>query len=202
MTWIDPIGNHTAGAAIDETPLAQRPLSVDASPSMEPVVRSVDQVVASKLASAAAQADAAQADAAQADAAHADAGPAHPAPLRIASPAFSHDSSRAPSPGSIHSDVPVKVVTVTVTVPPSGYGCGAALSYLAANAAPGFHFECPGYALGHQAMTCIDVAGVCSGTKLIAISDPCPAAYMNEASNSWVLEGLRQAPIDPFGYCH
>jgi hypothetical protein len=82
------------------------------------------------------------------------------------------------------------------------YGCGAALSYLSAHAAPGFRFECPGYALGHQAMTCVNVAGVCPGSHLIVISDPCSAAYMNEASNSWVLEGLRQAPIDPYGYCH
>jgi hypothetical protein len=85
---------------------------------------------------------------------------------------------------------------------PTTYGCGPALSYLAAHAAPGFRFECPGYALGHQAMTCINVAGVCPGSHLIVISVPCSAAYMNEASNSWVLEGLRQAPIDPYGYCH
>jgi hypothetical protein len=82
------------------------------------------------------------------------------------------------------------------------FGCGAALAYLGAHAAPGFRFECPGYALGHQAMTCIDVAGVCPGSHLIVIDVPCSAAYMNEASNSWVLEGLRQAPIDPYGYCH
>jgi hypothetical protein len=48
----------------------------------------------------------------------------------------------------------------------------------------------------------MNVAGVCPGSHLIVISDPCQAAYMNEASNSWVLEGLRQAPIDPYGYCH
>jgi hypothetical protein len=83
----------------------------------------------------------------------------------------------------------------------SGYGCAAALAYLATHAAPGFTFECPGYADGHQAMTCINTPGLCSGMKLIAINDPCPAAYMNEASNSWVLEGLRSAPIDPYGYC-
>ncbi len=82
------------------------------------------------------------------------------------------------------------------------YGCGAALSYLATHAAPGFRFECPGYALGHQAMTCINVAGVCPESHLIVIDVPCSAAYMNEASNSWVLEGLHQAPIDPYGYCH
>lgn len=83
----------------------------------------------------------------------------------------------------------------------SGYGCAAAIAYLQKHAAPGFTFECPGYALGHQAMTCINVSGVCAGVKLIAISVPCPAAYMNEASNSWVLTGQSDAPIDPYGYC-
>jgi hypothetical protein len=36
---------------------------------------------------------------------------------------------------------------------------------------------------------------------VIAIADACPAAYMNEASNSWVLTGRSRAPIDPFGWC-
>ncbi|HLI55202.1 MAG TPA: hypothetical protein VKU88_12810 [Acidimicrobiales bacterium] len=89
----------------------------------------------------------------------------------------------------------------TVTAADEGYGCAAALAYLAANAAPGFHFECPGYSLGHQAMTCINVAGVCPGTELIVITIPCRAAYMNEAHNSWVLAGLRPGTIDPYGYC-
>jgi hypothetical protein len=80
-------------------------------------------------------------------------------------------------------------------------GCAAALAYLVAYSAPGFTFECPGSALGHQAMTCIDEPGVCGNERLIAIADPCPAAYMNEASNSWVLTGASDAPIDPYGAC-
>jgi hypothetical protein len=80
-------------------------------------------------------------------------------------------------------------------------GCAAALAYLAAYSAPGFTFECPGPALGHQAMTCIDEPGVCANEHLIAIADPCPAAYMNEASNSWVVTGGSSAPIDPYGAC-
>jgi hypothetical protein len=82
------------------------------------------------------------------------------------------------------------------------YGCASAIAYLHAHAAPGFAIECPGYAEGHQAMTCDNVAGVCPGAKVIAISVPCPAAYMNEASNSWVVEGQSHEPIDPYGYCH
>ncbi|MGH9057012.1 MAG: hypothetical protein ACRDYY_14295 [Acidimicrobiales bacterium] len=113
---------------------------------------------------------------------------AHPAPV-AATAAPSHPAPAPPSRPAPSST-------------PGGYGCAAAIAYLSGHAAPGFRFECPGNALGHQAMTCIDVAGVCPGYKLIAIADPCAAAYMNEASNSWVLQGLRGGPIDPYGYCH
>jgi hypothetical protein len=88
--------------------------------------------------------------------------------------------------------------------PPSGYGCAAALAYLAANAAPGFSFECPGYADGHEAMTCVNTDPECVGEHLIVIADPCPAAYMNEAynSNSWsdATDSFTR-PIDPYGAC-
>lgn len=81
-------------------------------------------------------------------------------------------------------------------------GCSAALEYLNAYAAPGFAFECPGNALGHQAMTtCISEESPCSAMRLIVIADPCPNAYMNEASNSWALIGASDAPIDPYGFC-
>jgi hypothetical protein len=90
-------------------------------------------------------------------------------------------------------------------VPPRGeaslWGCAAAVTYLSAYAYPGFTFECPGNALGREGMTCINEAGVCPGEAVIAIADACPAAYMNEASNSWVMEGLATAPIDPYGAC-
>lgn len=91
------------------------------------------------------------------------------------------------------------------TVPPegqaSGYGCGAALAYLSAYAHPGFTFECPGYAQGREGMTCANEPGICPNEHLIAIADACPAVYMNEASNSWVLMGQSSAPIDPYGSC-
>ena len=90
-------------------------------------------------------------------------------------------------------------------VPPVGqataWGCGAALAYLQAYAAKSFTLECPGYAEGREAMTCMNQAGVCPGTSVIAIADPCPQAYMNEASNSYVILGLADTPIDPFGPC-
>jgi hypothetical protein len=83
----------------------------------------------------------------------------------------------------------------------TAWGCDAALAYLSAYAAPGFSFECPGYAEGHEGMTCTNEPGVCPGENLIAINNPCPQAYMNEASNSWVAVGLSDAPIDPYGSC-
>jgi hypothetical protein len=123
----------------------------------------------------------------------------------------SHPGAPAAGPGARTALAPTARVDVagstTAKAPASavavrpGYGCSEAEAYLASHAAPGFSVICPGYALGHQAMTCMDVAAVCPGTKIIAIADPCPAAYMNEASNSWVLSGLRKAPIDPYGYC-
>jgi hypothetical protein len=91
------------------------------------------------------------------------------------------------------------------TAPPVGqatqWGCTAALAYLAAHAYPGFTLECPGNAQGHEGMTCKDWPGLCPGQLVIAIADPCPAAYMNEASNSWMLMGASDSPEDPYGSC-
>jgi len=81
-------------------------------------------------------------------------------------------------------------------------GCGAALAYLAAHAAPGFISLCPHADGGYQATTtCVGAPQCEQGTAFIWIADPCPAAYMNEASNSWVLVGRSSARIDPYGYC-
>jgi len=100
---------------------------------------------------------------------------------------------------------------VSFVTPPSGLpaageatasGCAPALAYLHAYAAPGFSFECPGYAEGHQAMTaCVSQSSPCGVQRLIVIADPCPNAYMNEASNSWVLIGASDGPLDPYGSC-
>jgi len=91
-------------------------------------------------------------------------------------------------------------------LPPAGEasisGCAAALTYLYAYAAPGFVFRCPAAADGHQAATmCVTTSSPCDSERLIEIGDPCPAAYMNEASNSWVLLGVSDVPIDPYGQC-
>jgi len=97
----------------------------------------------------------------------------------------------------------------------TAWGCTAALAYLQAYAAPGFALDCPGYAEGHEAMTCIhgspQYPDACVNGPEIAISDACPQAYMNESANSWLLTGqtaTEQAKfgvvygsIDPFGAC-
>ncbi len=125
-------------------------------------------------------------------------------------------TTTSPPPASAQGTTPTPPPLPTTTVPPApaaqapGYGCAAALAYLAAHAAPGFTVSCPGPDDGQQATTTAYFAnGAVTGT--IGIEVPCPAAYMNEAHNSWVLrakylgtpipDGLG-AVIDPFGYCH
>jgi hypothetical protein len=82
----------------------------------------------------------------------------------------------------------------------TAWGCGAAVAYLQAYAAKGFTLQCPGYADGREAMTCWNTSS-CPGSAVIAIADACPEAYMNEASNSLVMTGAAEAPIDPYGPC-
>jgi len=99
---------------------------------------------------------------------------------------------------------PVPAPSPTAGTPARGRatatGCDAALAYLRAYAAPGFQLECPAYAEGHQGMTCLNES-VCPHAAIIAIAVACPQSYMNEASNSWVLIGQSDAPIDPYGAC-
>lgn len=80
----------------------------------------------------------------------------------------------------------------------SGFGCQAALQYLSQHANPEFSLVCPGDAMGHQAMTCYYRVGVCPDSAEIVIADPCPAAYENEAWNSW---HVGTGPYDPYGWC-
>ncbi len=83
---------------------------------------------------------------------------------------------------------------------PTGYGCAAAIAYLHAHAEPSYTISCPGNAYGHEAMTCDHHAPQCPNSRIIAIAVPCPAAYMNEAHNSYVLLG-EASGIDPYGWC-
>jgi len=122
-----------------------------------------------------------------------------PPPHRLRSATLSSPSRVADAPAE-------SFVTPANGLPAAGEatasGCVAALAYLHAYAAPGFSFECPGDADGHQAMTtCVSQASACGLQRLIVIADPCPNAYMNEASNSWALMGGSDAPLDPYGSC-
>jgi hypothetical protein len=127
--------------------------------------------------------------------------------VRAAMPA--HAVSDRPAPHRvpsimISSPAPHRVPSIMISTTSVGLSvdrCASAIAYLELHAAPGFRFECPGYALGHQSMVCMNIPGVCPGSKLIAISTVCPASYENEASNSWVLIGESDARIDPFGHC-
>jgi hypothetical protein len=126
-----------------------------------------------------------------------------PAPASPPAPAPTVRTTTPPPPPPALA--PAAAPSVPAVVPARGeasvWGCAAAVAYLSAYSYPGFTFECPGNALGREGMTCLNEAGVCPGEAIIAIADACPAAYMNEASNSWVLEGRSNAPIDPYGTC-
>ena len=125
-----------------------------------------------------------------------------------AGPAPASGTTPVSPPATATVDPPTErfVAQASSGLPPAGeattYGCDAALRYLAAYAAPGFWLVCPGEARGHQALTaCQSGTSPCSVMRIIVIADPCPNAYMNEASNSWALMGESDAPLDPYGSC-
>jgi hypothetical protein len=125
-----------------------------------------------------------------------------PASPKPASPKRAVSAPKHGSAASARISHPAAHVAASRTAAPaSGYGCGAAIAYLSAHAASGFSFVCPGYAEGHQAMTCVNTPGVCPGQHVIVINIPCAAAYKNEAFNSLLAEGLVSGRIDPFGSC-
>jgi hypothetical protein len=128
-----------------------------------------------------------------------------------ATPAVLAATPAAPSP----APAPAPPPAVPAVGQATAWGCSAALAYLQAYAAPGFALDCPGYAEGHEAMTCVHdtpaYPDACPNGPTIAISDACPQAYMNESANSWTLTGqlateqqkfgVSYADIDPFGAC-
>ena len=135
-----------------------------------------------------------------------------PTPAVLAStPVASTAPTQAPAPAPAPPPAPAVPAIGQATV----WGCSAALAYLQTYAAPGFTLDCPGYAEGHEAMTCLydtpAYPDACPNGHTIAISDPCPQAYMNESANSWTLTGqlsteqqkfgVSYADIDPFGPC-
>ena len=123
--------------------------------------------------------------------------PDPPPPTAPSPPAPGPSPSTPAAPASAPLSAPAVITAGSGT---SGFGCAAALSYLSTHAAPGYQLVCPGYAQGHEGMTCDNWPSICPGQKEIVISDPCPVSYMNEASNSLVFSHLSTAPIDPYGY--
>ena len=137
-----------------------------------------------------------------------------PFPSSPVAPSAGGGSTLAPAPASAPAPTPPTpaplppplasqtIVSPSPNQPDLASRCQAALSYLASHAAPGFVSSCPHYADGHEAATtCVGAPQCMPGSMFIWIADPCPAAYMNEASNSWVLTGQSTAPWDPYGYC-
>jgi hypothetical protein len=142
--------------------------------------------------------------------------PAAPVPAEVAPapeppPAPAPEVPPAPAPEVPPAPAPEVSPPTEPAAPPESspspaelsttWGCDAAVDYLRIHANPDFEIECPGNAFGHQAMTCAFTAGYCPDRRVIAIAVPCPAAYMNEAENSWIVSGFRPGPIDPFGHC-
>jgi hypothetical protein len=146
-----------------------------------------------------------------------------------APPATTTTTAPTPASPAIPAPAPAPAPAVLASTPPpapaapalpayghaTAWGCAAALAYLQAYAAPGFALDCPGYAEGHEAMTCLhgtpQYPDACLNGPEIAISDACPQAYMNESANSWLLTGqsgteqakfgVSYGEIDPFGAC-
>lgn len=101
------------------------------------------------------------------------------------------------------SSSPAPAPPAPASTPTFDQQCALDNAYLLAHAYPyGFIIECGGYAGGNAALTCVNGDPLCPATNEIIIADVyCWTAVENEASNSWVLEGLSDAPIDPYGEC-
>lgn len=77
-------------------------------------------------------------------------------------------------------------------VPPAPLTCGSVIEAVETRGlypAPGFVVICPGYALGHEGMTCLNVAGVCPGRAEIVIHYVQAFVVANEFENSRILSG-------------
>ena len=94
------------------------------------------------------------------------------------------------------ASVPVTAPPTTTAVPPPppppppSSGCAAAVAAVTARGlapASGFTVSCPGYALGREGMTCINIPGVCAGQDVIIIAAADPLVVANEFENSRIL---------------
>lgn len=112
-----------------------------------------------------------------------------PAAPQTTAPATASASGVPPAAEAAAPPVAAPGEPATTSPASNPNSCAAAISYLQTHANPTFRIQCPGYAAGHQAMTCINHSALCSGENVITIAVPCPASYENEARNSYVLTG-------------
>jgi hypothetical protein len=95
----------------------------------------------------------------------------------------------APAPAATAAPPRPVVAAETSLVDP----CPAAIAAVEARGlypAPRFSVTCPGYALGHEGMTCLNVPGVCPGGREIVIHYPEAFVVANEFENSRILSGM------------
>ena len=126
-------------------------------------------------------------------------------PVRTTAPVTDAAVEKFPSLARPTTSTGTTSAGASAKTPTHAYGCAAALAYLHAHAEPHFTMLCPAPAYNAQggpaqAMTCVNHPPQCAAnTGVIAISDPCPTAYMNEAANSWIALHLRPGTWDPYG---
>ncbi len=129
--------------------------------------------------------------------------PAAPPATAPTPPPTTSASATTTTPAATPTTAPADLAPSPSTAPvDTGYGCADAVAYLKAHADPAYQIICPADSgPGSEAFTCSNLPGACVGFQEVIITDPCPAAYMNEASNTWVIDGKSDAPIDPYGSC-
>ena len=139
----------------------------------------------------------------------AQAGPARPA--AAAPPPVSRPTARATAPPSRLAGATAQPSLPGAMRPPSGSGgtatsssvrpaprsvaspCAATIADVESRGlypAPGFTVTCPGFALGHEGMTCYHVTGICPGAKEIVVADVQAFVVANEFENSRIFMGL------------
>jgi hypothetical protein len=116
-----------------------------------------------------------------------------PAPGRVISPSPVGTSTAArPSVTATSGPPSIPVSAPAAAAAPPASPCAASIAAVEGRGlfpAPGFVVVCPGYALGHEGMTCLNVAGICPGGREIVIHDPQPYVVANEFENSRILSG-------------
>lgn len=100
-----------------------------------------------------------------------------------------------PPPTTPPSSPPPVLASATAQqrVSPATDTCGAVIAEVEARGlypAPGFTVVCPGYALGHEGMTCMNVPSVCPGHAEIVIHYVRAFVVANEFENSRIFAGV------------